>query len=424
MDNGPKHGSLARLLPKSMLETVWLSGFEKEKRDWITHRKRRVRLRAAPNRNLDRLFRLTRSRNRRFLFLGGNMTKVRTLGEPRYSVRFAILVLAFIVVFFGSFLLGRYSVSFGALLRIFWAKLVELVTLGRVTLAQSWTDMEGAVVVNIRLPRIICAALVGAALSTAGASYQGMFRNPMVSPDLLGASTGAGFGAALAILLSFNYFGITVMAFCCGLAAVLLAYTVSRFSRLNTTLSMVLAGVMISSLFSAGTSFVKLVADTEDQLPAITYWLMGSLSSIKGQDTLFAFVPIVIGLIPLFLLRWRINLLTLSEAEAKSLGINTGRLRLLVIICATLITSASVAVSGMIGWVGLVIPHFCRMIFGYDYRRLIPSSILMGSTFLMVVDDIARNITTSEIPLGILTSFVGAPVFIYLILTGGSNREH
>ena len=352
------------------------------------------------------------------------MTKVRTLGEPRYSVRFAILVVAFFVVFFGSFLLGRYSVSFGALLRIFWAKLVELATFGHVTLAQSWTDMEEAVVVNIRLPRIICAALVGAALSTAGASYQGMFRNPMVSPDLLGASTGAGFGAALAILLSFNYFGITVMAFCCGLAAVLLAYTVSRFSRLNTTLSMVLAGVMISSLFSAGTSFVKLVADTEDQLPAITYWLMGSLSSIKGQDTLFAFVPIVIGLIPLFLLRWRINLLTLSEAEAKSLGINTGRLHLLVIICATLITSASVAVSGMIGWVGLVIPHFCRMIFGYDYRRLIPSSILMGSTFLMVVDGIARNITTSEIPLGILTSFVGAPVFIYLILTGGSNREH
>lgn len=352
------------------------------------------------------------------------MAKNHTLDESHYGIRFAILATAFIVVFFGSFLLGRYSVPIGSLFRIFWAKLVSIVTAGRVTLAQSWTDMEEAVVVNIRLPRIICAALVGAALSTAGASYQGMFRNPMVSPDLLGASTGAGFGAALAILLSFNYFGITVMAFCCGLAAVLLAYTVSRFSRLNATLSMVLAGVMISSLFSAGTSFVKLVADTEDQLPAITYWLMGSLSSIKGQDTLFAFVPIVIGLIPLFLLRWRINLLTLSEAEAKSLGINTGRLRLLVIICATLITSASVAVSGMIGWVGLVIPHFCRMIFGYDYRRLIPSSILMGSTFLMVVDDIARNITTSEIPLGILTSFVGAPVFIYLILTGGANREH
>ncbi|MGN0968737.1 MAG: FecCD family ABC transporter permease [Oscillospiraceae bacterium] len=351
------------------------------------------------------------------------MTKTHTLGEPRYGVRFTILLIAFIAVFFGSFLLGRYSVSFGTLLRIFWAKLVELVTLGHVTLTQSWTDMEEAVVVNIRLPRIICAALVGAALSAAGASYQGMFRNPMVSPDLLGASTGAGFGAALAILLSFNYFGITVTAFCCGLAAVLLAYAVSRFSRLNTTLSMVLAGVMISSLFSAGTSFVKLVADTEDQLPAITYWLMGSLSSVKGQDTLFAFVPIVIGLIPLLLLRWRINLLTLSEAEARSLGINTGRLRFLVILCATLVTSASVAVSGMIGWVGLVIPHFCRMIFGYDYRRLIPSSILMGATFLMVVDDIARNITTSEIPLGILTSFVGAPVFIYLILTGGSNRE-
>jgi iron complex transport system permease protein len=298
------------------------------------------------------------------------------------------------------------------------------VSFGHFVPAVTWTGQEEAVVLNIRLPRILVAALVGAALSTAGASYQGMFRNPMVSPDLMGASTGAGFGAALAILLGLSYFGIMVTAFCFGMAAVLLAWLVSRFSRLNATLALVLAGVMISSLFSACTSFVKLVADTQDQLPAITYWLMGSLSSIKGKDVAFAAIPILLGLIPLILLRWRMNLLTLSEAEARSMGLNTARLRLVVILCATLVTAASVAVSGMIGWVGLVIPHFCRMLFGYDYRRIIPASILMGAGFLMLVDDIARVITTSELPLGILTSFVGAPVFVYLIVQGGADREH
>ena len=351
------------------------------------------------------------------------MKKTIEQSTPRYGRRFALLGLLFAAVFLLSFILGRYSVPLGTTLRILWARLAALCTFGRAVVAQTWTETEGAVVLNIRLPRILCAVLVGAALSTAGASYQGMFRNPMVSPDLMGASTGAGFGAALAILLGAGYWGITLTAFCFGLAAVALAYLVSRFSRLNATLALVLAGVMISSLFSACTSFVKLVADTQDQLPAITYWLMGSLSSVKAEDTAFAAVPILIGLIPLVLLRWRINLLTVSEAEARSLGLRSGRLRLTVILAATLVTSASVSVSGMIGWVGLVIPHFCRMLFGYDYRRLIPASILMGGTFLLLVDDLARIVTSSEIPLGILTSFVGAPVFVWLILQGGADRE-
>ena len=351
------------------------------------------------------------------------MNESKTQSTPRYGRRFALLGLLFAAVFLLSFVMGRYSVPLGTTLRILWSRLAALCTFGRAVAAQTWTETEGAVVLNIRLPRILCAVLVGAALSTAGASYQGMFRNPMVSPDLMGASTGAGFGAALAILLGAGYWGITLTAFCFGLAAVALAYLVSRFSRLNATLALVLAGVMISSLFSACTSFVKLVADTQDQLPAITYWLMGSLSSVKAEDTAFAAVPILIGLIPLVLLRWRINLLTVTEAEARSLGLRSGRLRLAVILSATLVTSASVAVSGMIGWVGLVIPHFCRMIFGYDYRRLIPASILMGGTFLLLVDDLARIVTSSEIPLGILTSFVGAPVFVWLILQGGADRE-
>ena len=249
-----------------------------------------------------------------------------------------------------------------------------------------------------------------------------MFRNPMVSPDLLGASTGAGFGAALGLLFGLGYGAITGLSFGFGLLAVLLAYLISRVSKIQTTLAMVLAGVMISSLFTSGTSFIKLVADLTDQLPAITYWLMGSLTSIKARDVQFAVLPILVGLIPLWLLRWRVNLLTVSEAEARSMGVDTTRLRVVVVLCATLMTAGSVAISGMIGWVGLVIPHFGRMIFGQDYRRLLPASSLLGATFLMVVDNLARTITTSEIPLGILTSFVGAPVFLYLILSGGTQR--
>lgn len=332
-----------------------------------------------------------------------------------YKLRFTILWITFIIVLLSAFFLGRYAVNFSSLMEDLQAAVMNG--------SLKFRSVDGIVIFLIRMPRITAAVLIGAALSTAGVSYQGMFRNPMVSPDILGASTGACFGAALSIFLGFGYFELTMTAFFFGLGAVLLAYLISRFSRLNTTLALVLGGVMISSLFSASTSFIKLVADPNDQLPAITYWLMGSLSSIKQADLPFAAIPILVGFIPLFLLRWRINLLTVGEDEARSMGINTGRLRLIVIVCATLMTAASVAVSGMIGWVGLVIPHFCRLIYGYDYRRLIPASALMGATFLIVVDNIARTAITSEIPIGILTSFVGAPVFIYLIVTGGVDRE-
>ena len=327
-------------------------------------------------------------------------------------------------IFFLSFLIGRYRVPALQVLRLLTDRFLSLVSFGRWGLAPTWTAEEASVVVQIRLPRILSAALIGAALSAAGASYQAMFRNPMVSPDLLGASTGACFGAALAILLGAGYAVITASSFLFGLAAVGLTYLVGRLSRIRSTLAMVLAGMMVGSLFSAGTSFIKLVADTTDQLPAITYWLMGSLTATKARDVQFAAWPILVGLIPLWLLRWRVNLLTVSEAEARSMGVHTGRLRVVVVLCATLMTAGSVAISGMIGWVGLVIPHFGRMIFGQDYRKLLPASSLLGAVFLMVVDDLARTVTTSEIPLGILTSFVGAPVFLYLILSGGTQREH
>ena len=336
--------------------------------------------------------------------------------DKRYARRFAVLGAVFLAVLLGSLLVGRYALSPGQLVHMLWTRISGG--------AADWPISDDKVVFAVRLPRVAAAALVGAALAVSGAAYQGMFRNPMVSPDILGASTGAGFGAAVAILLGAGYFGISAAAFCCGLLAVAAAWLVSRLSKADQAVALILAGMMISSLFSAGTSFVKLVADTQQQLPAITYWLMGSLSSIKDKDVVFLAIPVALGMVPLFFLRWRMNLLTVGEEEAQSMGVNTRRLRGAVIVCATLLTSASVAVSGMIGWVGLVIPHFCRMLFGYDYRRLIPAGALFGAAFLLAVDDIARLVTTGELPLGILTAFVGAPLFLYLIATGGGRRVH
>ena len=336
------------------------------------------------------------------------------LQNHAYPRRFAVLGAVFAAALFGSVLLGRFSVTPKELFRLLLSRLTET--------EPGWRDGAENVVFQIRLPRVAAAALIGAALAAAGVSYQGMFRNPMVSPDILGASTGAGFGAALAILLGAGYFGISASAFVFGLLAVAAAYLVSCMSRTNQTIALILSGMMVSSLFSAGTSYLKLVADTQQQLPAITYWLMGSLSSIKPRDVLFLVIPVTLGLVPLWILSWRMNLLTLGEEEARSMGVNTRLLRFTVILCATLLTASSVAVSGMIGWVGLVIPHFCRMLFGYDYRRLIPAAALFGASFLIIVDDIARLATAGEIPLGILTAFVGAPIFLYLILTGGARR--
>ncbi|MDR2355161.1 MAG: iron ABC transporter permease [Clostridiales Family XIII bacterium] len=355
--------------------------------------------------------------------------------QRNYKLRFAALTAALLVVFFASFALGRYPVSPSDFVKILLSRAADLLsylTQGfpadfplrfefRVT--RTWEAAAELVALNVRFPRIIAAAAIGAALAAAGAAYQGMFRNPLVSPDILGASFGAGFGAAFGILMRFGYLGISASAFLFGTVAVLTAYAISRRSRrMDSILAMVLTGMMVSSLFSAATSFVKLVADTEEALPAITYWLMGSLASIRYKDLAFSGIPIVAGLVVLLLLRWRINLLTVGEDEAKSMGVDTLRLRVAVILCATMLTAASVAISGMIGWVGLVIPHFCRMLFGHDYSRLMPASMMFGAAFLIAVDDAARLITTSEIPIGILTAFVGAPVFVYLILSGGNNR--
>lgn len=330
--------------------------------------------------------------------------------EKYYLVFFAVL---FAVCFVGSFAVGQYPVSVRDILQILWSKAAG--NPGDINMQAE------IVIINVRLPRVLAAALIGASLSAAGICYQGMFQNPMVSPDVLGASQGAGFGAALGILLGWSYSAVTAGSFVTGLLAVVLVQLVARFVRQNPVLGLVLGGIMIGSLFSSAISFVKLAADPDDTLPAITYWLMGSLASITMKDVKFAAIPILIGFVPILLLSWKMNILTLGEEEACAIGVNTGRIRLFITIGATLITAASVSISGMIGWVGLVIPHFVRMMIGCDYRKALPASMLLGASFLMVVDNFARTLASSEVPLGILTSFVGAPFFLYLMIREGKR---
>lgn len=278
------------------------------------------------------------------------------------------------------------------------------------------------VLVNIRLPRIFLAVMVGCSLSTAGCVFQNVFHNPMAAPDILGASSGACFGAALAILLGQSKAMVTLMAFIFSLITITLVYIISNMVRGDHVVSMLLAGIMIGSLFSAGTSYVKLVADPSDQLPAITYWLMGSLANSTRADVIKALIPMSIGWVVIFLIRWRINLLTLSEDEAFSIGVNVKHLRMTCIVMASLLTSASISVSGMIGWVGLVIPHLARKMVGDNAKILIPVTMLLGGAFLLLVDDLARNLLATEIPIGILNAFLGVPFFIVLMMKGGNRK--
>lgn len=320
---------------------------------------------------------------------------------------------ALLALFLLSFVVGRYGVPLGQVVRILLS--------GVLPLGQTWTDNMAIAVLNVRLPRILLACLVGCGLSAAGTGYQTVFQNPMAAPDILGASSGACFGAALAIMTGQSAVMITVFAFLASLLSVALVYLVGNHTRGNRVVNLLLAGIMVGSLFSACTSYVKLVADPTNQLPQITYWIMGSLSGTRMGTVRFAAVCMAVGLVPLLLLRWRMNLLTLSPDEARAMGVHTDRLRLAVILSSTVLTAAAVSVSGMIGWVGLVIPHLSRRIVGSDCRRLMPMSCLFGAAFLLLVDNMARCLTATEIPIGILTAFVGAPFFIYLMVRGGDR---
>ena len=330
-----------------------------------------------------------------------------------YSRRIALMAVVLAVTVIGSVTLGRYPIGLRELCGIIGSRFVYM--------EPFWSKTQESLLMMHRLPRIILACLVGCCLSSAGVSYQGVFQNPMAAPDLLGASSGAAFGAALAILLGFGSTWIMVFAFAGSIGTVLLVMYVGSRAKGKRVLGLILAGIMVSSLFSSGISLIKLSADPQDQLPAITYWLMGSLNGTQPQDVWFVLVPMTVGLVPLMLLRWRINILTLGDEEARTMGINARHLRSVVILCATLITAAAVSVSGVIGWVGLVIPHLTRRMVGNSYRHLMPASMLFGAIFLLLVDNVSRNLFVTEIPIGILTSFIGAPFFLYLITRDGER---
>ncbi len=328
-----------------------------------------------------------------------------------YPALLILLLAVLLAAVLGSLCLGRYPIRLREIAGILFSRIFPM--------EPHWTPTQEALFLNHRLPRVIMACLVGGCLSAAGAAYQGVFQNPMAAPDLLGASAGAGFGAALAILLKLGA-GMTVaFAFGFSLLTVFVVTYIGSRARGRKVVGLILSGIMVGSLISSGTSFVKLIADPNDQLPAITYWLMGSLNGVSLQEFRFALLPMLLGLGILLLLRWRINVLSLGDEEARTMGVHAGRLRLAVILGATLVTAASVAVSGVIGWVGLVIPHLARRLVGNNYRYLLPAAILLGGSFLLLVDDVSRNLFATELPIGILTAFLGAPFFLYLISKEG-----
>lgn len=331
-------------------------------------------------------------------------------------------------------------------LRVVWAPLVTLllaaVVIGVIaghypmTLPDiMWTLLRGlglssraaadaptldAILWNLRIPRVVVGALVGASLAAAGATYQGMFRNPLVSPDILGVSAGAGLGATAGIYLGLSLVFVQLLAFLGGLAAVACVYFISAsVRRHDTVLVLVLAGVAVGTLLGAGISLLKILADPYTQLPSITFWLLGGLTTVTGRDIAFILPCLVIGLLPLVLMRWRVNLLSLSDEEAQSLGVNTTRVRIIFIAAATLLSSGSVAFTGIIGWVGLVVPHVARLLVGPDFSRLLPASALLGAIFLILTDTLARTLISIELPLGILTALVGAPFFLMLLARSG-----
>lgn len=315
-----------------------------------------------------------------------------------------LLAIGFLALVVYALMAGPYPLSFDAVLKI---------------LSGNGDAQATTILLGIRLPRVLGALLVGAALATAGASYQALFKNPLVSPDILGVSAGAGLGAVFGIFLSLPVFTIQLFAFLGGLGAVLLvALVASAVKNNDQTLVLVLTGVVIGALAGALTSLLKVLADPYDQLPAITFWLLGSLASVTAQDIKPVMAVVICGLIPLVLLRWRINVLSLSDEEANTLGVEVGRTRLLVIAAATLITASVTALAGVIGWVGLVIPHIARMLVGPDFMRLLPASALLGAAYLLAVDTLARTLSATEIPLGILTAVIGAPFFVWLLARG------
>jgi iron complex transport system permease protein len=332
---------------------------------------------------------------------GINMPRSATSG---LLISLAVLIAGLLL----AFTVGRYPVALADLFVVIAGKLT-----GGAPAVSAATEN---VILQVRGPRVIAAMLVGAALAVAGTAFQGLFRNPLVSPDILGASSGAALGAVLGIYFSLGVFAIQAFAFIGGLVAVTAVYLVgSSVGARDPVLVLVLTGVVIGALLGAGVGLVKYLADPYNQLPAMTFWLLGSLAATGVADLVPLLGPVALGTLVLAALRWRMNVMSLSDEEARALGVPTGLLRVAIVAAATLVTSASVATAGIIGWVGLIVPHMARSLVGPDFARLIPTAALLGGGFLLVIDTLARTMAAIEIPLGILTALIGTPFFIWLL---------
>ncbi len=323
---------------------------------------------------------------------------------PGFAIAVGVLIAGLLL----AFTVGRYPVGLGDLVSVLFAKITG-----------QKPDVSAAVesvILQVRGPRVLAAVLVGAALAVAGTAFQGLFRNPLVSPDILGASSGAALGAVLGIYLALGVFAIQLFAFIGGLAAVIAVYVIGSAVRSrDPILVLVLTGVVIGSLLGAGVGLVKYLADPYNQLPAMTFWLLGSLAATTVSDLLPLLGPVFLGTAVLLALRWRMNVMSLPDEEARALGVATGPLRIIIVAAATLVTSASVAAAGIIGWVGLVVPHLARSLVGPDFARLLPTAAILGGGFLLLIDTLARTMAQVEIPLGILTAVIGTPFFIWLL---------
>ncbi len=332
---------------------------------------------------------------------------------PMLTIMSLALLIVLLIV---ALSVGRFAIRPGELVAILWAKISG----GSHALPAAFD----AVIFEIRIPRAIAAVLIGGALAAAGAVYQNLFRNPLVSPDILGVSSGAALGAVLAIFLSLPVVAVQGCAFAGGLLAVAMVVFIGNAVRgHDPILALILTGVVVGTLLGAGIAMIKYLADPYNQLPAITFWLLGSLSTISPADLMIALPLVLAGLIPIYLLRWRMNVLSLSDDEARALGVNVARLRAVLITCATLITAAAVAISGIIGWIGLLIPHAARLLVGPEFARMLPLSMLLGACFLLAVDTIARIATSIELPPGVLTALIGAPLFLWLLAASNSRAR-
>lgn len=327
------------------------------------------------------------------------------VGGPVARWTISVVVVVLIALF--SLSLGRYQVPFNEVLRMLAGQLVDIRT--------TWTPQEEQVVLGSRFPRVLLALIVGAGLALAGATLQAVFRNPLVSPQVVGVSSGASCGGVLALVLGLGSFGLVSLAFVMGMVALVLVIWIGQTRTGGSILMIVLGGVVVSALFSALVSFMTLIADPYTELPSIVFWLMGSLSAASPAKALIAAIPIGVGSAVILSLRWRVNILSLGDQDAKSLGINPQPLRILLLVMVALMTAGAVAVAGVVGWVGLVVPHFARLITGPDHRLLLPMSALMGAGYLALIDTLSRSVTAVELPVGILTAIIGAPIFIALL---------